>query len=115
MDVPTRRLGRRDEGQLDKRTTASLKHVINESPWDTSYPQAGLPGEYFSETEYYVHGKLEYTAKLCGAQRLDEKSLGAIKIIESELAKVMPSTSPRLRINDAATRHLDESSTRIAD
>jgi hypothetical protein len=27
---------------------------------------------------------------MCGAQRLDEKSLGAIKIIHDELAKVLP-------------------------
>ncbi len=78
-------------GCLDKSTLASLRQVITESPWDTTTSQITCRAYSPSFTEYFVHGKLEYTARLCGAQRLDEKSLGAIKIIESELAQKMSS------------------------
>jgi hypothetical protein len=77
-------------GCLDKKTTMSLRDVINQSPWDTTFLRIVCKAYSPSFTEYYVHGQLEYTARLCGAQRLDEKSLGAIKIIENELATVLP-------------------------
>jgi hypothetical protein len=75
-------------GCFDKSTTASLKHVVNDSPWDASLLQMTCRAYSPNYTEYYVHGELEYTARMCGAQRLDDKSLGAIKIVETELAKV---------------------------
>jgi hypothetical protein len=79
-------------GQLDKATTASITQLVNDSPWDTSFLRYACRAYSTTSTEYYVHGKLEYTARLCGTQRLDEKSLGAIKIIERYLGP--SSTTP---------------------
>jgi hypothetical protein len=84
------RLGARTTGCLDNRTLESLRHVINDSPWDTTFSRVVCRAYSPSFTEYYVHGELEYTARLCGPQRLDEKSLGAITIIEDELSKKLP-------------------------
>jgi hypothetical protein len=67
---------------------ASMRDVVDQSPWDTSFLRIVCRAYSPSYTEYYVHGTLEYTAQLCGAQRLDAKSLGAIQVIETELAKV---------------------------
>jgi hypothetical protein len=75
-------------GRFDKRTTASLTHLVDDSPWDTTVLRMTCRAYSPNYTEYYVHGQLEYTARMCGAQRLDEKNLGAIKIIEAEVAKV---------------------------
>lgn len=80
-------------GCLDKRTLISLRDVINQSPWDMTKAQMTCRAYSPSYTEYYVRGQREYTARLCGAERLDDKSLGAIKIIEDELAKVLPARS----------------------
>lgn len=93
------------KGQLDKRTTASINQLVTESPWDTSFLRYVCRAYSPNSTEYYVNGNLEYTAKLCGPQRLDAKSLGALKIIEADLAKVLPTQKrlPRLGIDDAAT------------
>jgi len=77
-------------GCFDKRTTESLREVINQSPWDTTLLRIVCKAYSASYTQYFVHGQLEYTARLCGAQRLDDKSLGAIKIVEDDLAKVLP-------------------------
>lgn len=77
-------------GCFDKDTTASLRDIINESTWDTTFSRIVCRAYSPSFTEYFVHGQLEYTARMCGAQRLDDKSLGAIKIIDDELAKVLP-------------------------
>jgi hypothetical protein len=73
------------KGQFDKATTASIKELVSESPWDTSFLRYACRAYSPDSTEYYVNGQLEYTARLCGTQRLDAKSLDAIKKIESYL------------------------------
>lgn len=90
-------------GCFDKQTTASLKRVIKQSSWETSYLRMVCRAYSPNATEYYVNGQREYTAKLCGPERLDAKSLGAIKVIEDELAKVLPVAKrlPRLGIDNA--------------
>ena len=45
-------------------------------------------------TEYFVNGRLEYTARLCGREALDQTSLAAIKQIEGSFAKLLPSDQP---------------------
>ena len=80
-------------GCLDRDTLGALRGVIEESPWDTTYSRIVCRAYSPSFTEYYVHGRLEYTARMCGAQRLDEQSLGAIQIVEGELAKRLPPTA----------------------
>lgn len=84
------RLGALSTGCLDKSTMQSLRSVIEQSPWDTTTSQITCRAYSPRFTEYFVHGRHEYTARLCGAQRLDDKSLGAIEIIKGELAKVTP-------------------------
>lgn len=77
-------------GCFDAATLRSLRQVIQISPWDTTV--SGFTCKAYSPTftDYLVNGEREYTARLCGAEKLDEKSLGAIGIIEAELAKVLP-------------------------
>lgn len=77
-------------GCFDASTLRSLRQVIQISPWDTTV--SGFTCKAYSPTftDYVVNGQREYTARLCGAEKLDEKSLGAIEIIEAELAKVLP-------------------------
>jgi hypothetical protein len=77
-------------GCFDKSTTKSLRQVIDQSPWDVSFLRIVCKAYSARSTDYYVHGKLEYTARLCGAQRLDEKSRGALEIVEKQLATVLP-------------------------
>lgn len=72
-------------GCLSKHRIGSLRSVIHQSPWDTTTKQFTCRAYSPSYTQYYVNGKLEYTARMCGAESLDAKSLGAIKIIEDEL------------------------------
>lgn len=84
------RAGARVTGCFDKRTTKSLRQVIARSPWDTTLSRIVCKAYSPSFTEYYVKGQREYTARLCGAERLDEKSLGAIEIIEAVLAPLLP-------------------------
>ena len=79
-------------GQFDRKTMASISQLVNDSPWDTTFMRYACRAYSTTSTEYYVHGTLEYTARLCGTQRLDEKSLGAIKIIERYLGA--SSTTP---------------------
>jgi hypothetical protein len=83
-------LGALTTGCLEKQTLMSMRDVINKSPWDMTVARITCRAYSASYTEYYVHGQREYTARLCGAERLDEKSLGAIKIIEGELTKILP-------------------------
>ena len=90
IDQKEGRVGTMTSGCLDKSSLASMRTVINQSPWDTTFSRIVCKAYSPNYTEYYVHGKLEYTARLCGAERLDEKSLGAIKIVENELAAVLP-------------------------
>ncbi len=75
---------------LDKDAIMSLRGVVNQSPWDVTRLRLVCKAYSARFTEYYVHGNLEYTARLCGAERLDEKSLGAIKIIEDRIAALLP-------------------------
>jgi hypothetical protein len=72
-------------GCLSKQTIGSLRDVIKQSPWETTTKQFTCRAYSPNWTEYYVNGVREYTARMCGAESLDEKSLGAIKIIEDEL------------------------------
>ena len=84
------RLGVLATGCLDKRTINSMHELIDESPWKTTFLRFACMAYSPSFTEYYVHGRREYTARLCSTERLDEKSAGALSIIERELAKVLP-------------------------
>jgi hypothetical protein len=90
VDEKAGQVGMTLSGCLDKQALMSMRSVINQSPWDTTFSRIVCKAYSPSYTEYYVHGQLEYTARLCGAQRLDDKSLGAIKIIETELATLLP-------------------------
>lgn len=83
-------LGAMSTGHLDRTTLASLRQSINAAPWDTSI--SGLTCKAYSPnfTEYFVRGKLEYTARLCGRERLDDASLAVIKKIEAQLQSPEP-------------------------
>lgn len=72
-------------GCLSKQTIEGFSDVIRQSPWDTTIKSMVCRAYSPNFTEYYVNGKREYTARMCGAESLDAKSLGAIKIIEDEL------------------------------
>jgi hypothetical protein len=84
-------LGAVTTGCLDKRTTASLRSVIARSPWETTLSRVVCKAYSPQSTQYFVNGRLEYTARLCGPERLDERSLAAIAQLEAELARVLPS------------------------
>jgi hypothetical protein len=79
-------------GQFDKATTASITQLVDDSPWNTSYLRYVCRAYSTTSTEYYVHGQLEYTARLCGPERLDTKSRAALEKIESYLGPT--STTP---------------------
>jgi len=73
-------------GTFDRRTLALVKRTIDRAPWDTTFSRIVCRAYSPSFTQYYVHGKLEFTARLCGAERLDERSRAAIAVVERELA-----------------------------
>jgi hypothetical protein len=77
-------------GCFDKATTKTLHQLVEKSPWDVTLARITCKAYSPRSTDYYVHGQLEYTARLCGAQILDEKSRAALEIIEKELASVLP-------------------------
>jgi len=78
-------------GCLDRRTMQSVRTLIEHAPWQTSMSTLVCRAYSAEYTEYYVHGQLEFTARMCGAQHLDAESLAAIHTIEDDLAKAMPS------------------------
>lgn len=77
---------------LDRATLAKVRSSIASSPWTTEI--SGLTCKAYSPnfTEYVVRGRLEYTARLCGRERLDDASLASIQLIEAAIAK--PETPP---------------------
>ena len=79
---------------FDKPTLATIRHAVNDVPWDVTLSRIVCRAYSATFTEYYVHGSLEYTARLCGPQRLDDESQASLKIIEAELAKVLPKDEP---------------------
>jgi hypothetical protein len=87
------RAGALTTGCFDKPALTAIRTVINESPWDVTYDRIVCRAYSASYTEYYVHGKHEYTARLCGGQRLDAESAGAVRAIETQLARVLPAAS----------------------
>ena len=83
-------LGSLYTGCLDKLTIMNVRSSINHAPWDVTFSRIVCRAYSASYLEYYVHGKYEYTARLCGEQRIDEQSAEAIKLIDNELAHVLP-------------------------
>jgi hypothetical protein len=77
-------------GCFDKSTLRTIRTAVNDSPWDVTYSRIVCRAYSSSFIEYSVHGKHEYTARLCGEQRIDDASTAAIKLIDSELANVLP-------------------------
>lgn len=75
---------------FDRRTTATLRAAITQSPWETTILRIVCRAYSPSYTQYYVHGTLEYTARMCGAQRLDAESNRAIASIEATIASATP-------------------------
>ena len=77
-------------GCFSKKELRSIRRALQQASWKvTSSPIACFAYDpYF--TEYYVHGKYEYTARLCGEQRIDNESADAIKLIEAELGEARP-------------------------
>jgi hypothetical protein len=88
------RLGALTTGCFDKHTLKDLRSAVNDSPWDVTFSRIVCRAYSPSFIEYYVHGKHEYTARLCGEQRIDDTSAAAIKRIDAELAKVLPAAAP---------------------
>ena len=89
------RLGALATGCLDKPTLKSIRSAVNKAPWDVTFSRIVCKAYSPSFTEYYVHGTYEYTARLCGEQRIDEASAAAIEQIEAGLARVAPQTEAR--------------------
>jgi hypothetical protein len=77
-------------GCFDKPTLARIRTAVNESPWDVTFSRIVCRAYSASYTDYAVHGKHEYTARLCNGQALDNESAGALRLIETELANVLP-------------------------
>ena len=77
-------------GCLDRSTTRELRTSIDRSPWQVTRPPFLCRAYSASYTEYYVHGRLEYTARLCGPESLDDTSLATIHLVEQDLATVLP-------------------------
>jgi hypothetical protein len=84
------RLGALRTGCFDKRAVMTIRSSVNNAPWDVTFSRIVCRAYSPSFTEYYVHGKHEYTARLCGEQRIDDASAASIKLIETELASVLP-------------------------
>jgi len=88
------RSGASTTGCFDRPTTASLRDAITHSPWDATLNPVMCKAYSASYTEYHVQGKLEYTARLCGPQRIDDKSRSAIESIEAALVNATPNVMP---------------------
>jgi hypothetical protein len=73
-------------GCLDAMVSKPLRKAIQSAPWETTLSHVVCRAYAPSYTEYWVNGKREYTARLCGAEHLDAESLAAIKLAESQLA-----------------------------
>ncbi|HEY5945232.1 MAG TPA: hypothetical protein VIV40_07070 [Kofleriaceae bacterium] len=77
-------------GCFDRRTLAEIRSAVNDAPWQVTFNRIVCRAYSASFTDYYVHGQKEFTARLCGEQRIDDASASAIKLIETELANVLP-------------------------
>ena len=81
-------------GCFDKRTLHDIRGAVNRAPWDVTFSRIVCKAYSPSWTEYFVHGKHEYTARLCGEQRIDDASAAAIKTIEAEINRALPLDDP---------------------
>ena len=79
------RVGVQTAGCLETRASESLRALVDDAPWQTTTAAYTCRAYSPTFTEYRIHGRLTYTARLCGAQKLDAKSLGAIEVLEREL------------------------------
>ncbi|NVB79135.1 MAG: hypothetical protein HOV81_12110 [Kofleriaceae bacterium] len=84
------RAGALTTGCFDKPTLRSIRSAVTDSPWTVTRNEIVCMAYSASFTEYYVNGKYEYTARMCGEQRLDATSAAAITKIDAALAKVLP-------------------------
>ena len=75
-------------------TLQSIRLAVIDAPWDVTFSKFVCRAYSASFTQYYVHGKLEYTARLCNGQRLDDASAAALKLIEADLANALPKQDP---------------------
>ncbi|HEX5061445.1 MAG TPA: hypothetical protein VFV99_18890 [Kofleriaceae bacterium] len=87
--------GAQQTGCFAKPTLQAIRHAITDAPWTITYSRIVCRAYSANYTVYSVGDKVEYTARLCGAQRLDDESTAAIKLIETELAAVLPRQAAR--------------------
>ena len=70
---------------LGRKALAPLHAAVTRAPWDTTISRIVCKAYSPNFTEYHVRGKLEHTARMCGAERLDDESRRAIEIVETAL------------------------------
>jgi hypothetical protein len=88
------RLGAATSGCFDRAALSTIRTAVRRAPWDVTFSRVVCRAYAPSFTEYYVDGRHEYTARLCGEQRLDDASAAAIESIEAELAAALGPTDP---------------------
>jgi hypothetical protein len=88
------RPGARATGCFNRASLSAIRTAVTASPWDVTFSRIVCRAYSPSFTEYYVNGNYEYTGRLCGEQRIDDKSAAAIKTIETELAAVLSPADP---------------------
>jgi hypothetical protein len=81
-------------GCFNRASLSAIRTAVTRSPWDVTFNRIVCKAYSPSFTEYYVNGRYEYTARLCGEQRIDDASAAAIKTIETELAAVLSPADP---------------------
>jgi hypothetical protein len=77
-------------GCFDKPTLSAIRAAVDHAPWDVTFDRIVCRAYSATFTDYYVHGKLEYTQRLCNGQRLDDASAAALKKIETEMSTLLP-------------------------
>lgn len=92
------RAGALTTGCFARRTLAAIRDAVHDAPWDVTFSRIVCKAYSPSFTEYYVRGRYEYTARLCGEQRIDDASAAAIKSIEAEVAAVLAPSDPESQL-----------------
>ena len=72
-------------GHLSSRQLANVRAELERAPWRIEHAEFNCMAISQSYTDYFVRGKLVWSAHVCGRERLDPSSLKSLSEVEQLL------------------------------
>ena len=86
--------GHVETGCFDRKELREIRRAVQRAPWTiTSSPIACFAYDP-NFTEYFVHGKLRFTERMCSGKTADFETREAIDLVKKELAEEHPTHVP---------------------